>query len=169
MAFPLLILSDLTPSYAATCSNSNLAARDCSAVALTRIETDGSESPMRPLTVQQVSTGTGWTSLTVHQAPALPTARSTRTGVPVKHAPGLHSSSEDDDKPQQLVSCGFKGGDTMAAMCIERMESKGTAVGPLVICCACVQGLGSAQAAGYGAPCTNQAAEVNTRRLKEQR
>ena len=32
-----------------------------------------------------------------------------------------------------------------------------------------VQGLGRGQAASYGAPCTNQAAEFNSRRLKEQR
>jgi hypothetical protein len=81
-----------------------------------RIEPDGS-----PL--HQVSTGS---SLNVHQAPALPTAPSARTGVPVKHAKGLHSSSEDDDEPQQLVSCGFESCDTMAAMCIEqrRISSK---------------------------------------------
>ncbi len=63
------------------------------------------------------------------RAPALLTAPFARTGVPVKHAQGLHSSSEDDEPPQ-LVSGkyadegGFEGGDTMAAMCIERMERK---------------------------------------------
>jgi hypothetical protein len=55
----------------------------------------------------------------------------------------------------------------MAAMCIERMERKGAA-GPPVICWARMQGLGRGQAASYGAPCTNQTAEFNTRRLKEQ-
>jgi hypothetical protein len=57
----------------------------------------------------------------------------------------------------------------MAAMCIERMERKGAAAGPPVICWAHVQGLGRGQAASYGAHCTNQAAEFNSRRLKEQR
>jgi hypothetical protein len=57
----------------------------------------------------------------------------------------------------------------MAAMCIERMERKGAAAGPPVICWAHVQGLGRGQAASYGAPCTNQAAAFNSRRLKEQR
>jgi hypothetical protein len=56
----------------------------------------------------------------------------------------------------------------MAAICIEHMERKGTTAGLPVICWVRVQGLGRGQAAGYGAPCTNQAAEVNTRRLKEQ-
>jgi hypothetical protein len=56
----------------------------------------------------------------------------------------------------------------MAAMCIERMERKGAAAGSPVICWAHVQGLGRGQAASYGAPCTNQAAEFNSRRLKEQ-
>jgi hypothetical protein len=56
----------------------------------------------------------------------------------------------------------------MAAMCIERMERKGAAAGPPVICWAHVQGLGRGQAASYWAPCTNQAAEFNSRRLKEQ-
>ncbi len=110
----------------------------------------------------------------MHRAPTLPTAPSSRTGVPVKHALGLHSSSEDNNKPQQLVSGeyadegGFEGGDTMAAMCIERMECKCTAKGQPVICWAHVQGLGRGQAAGYGAHCMNQAAEVNNSRLKKQ-
>jgi hypothetical protein len=128
MAFPLLILSDITPSCAATHHNHNLVADDCAAVALERIEPDG--SPTRPFPLHQVSTGS---SLTVHQAPALPTAHSSRTGVPVKHAQGLHSSSEVDDEPPQLVSGGFEGGNTMAAMCLKRMERKGAAAGPLVI------------------------------------
>jgi hypothetical protein len=110
MAFPLLI-----PSCAATRHNCNLVADNCTAVALERIKQDG--SPTHPFPLHQVSTGS---SLTVHQA--LPTAPSARTGVPDKHAQGLHSSSEDDDEPPQLVSGGFEGGDTMAAMCIERME-----------------------------------------------
>ncbi len=82
----------------------------------------------------------------------LPTAPSARTGVPVKHAQGLHSSSEDDDEPPQLVSGGFEGGDTMTAMCtgIERMERKGGAAGPPVICWAHVQGLGRGQTASKG-------------------
>ncbi len=67
MAFPLLILSDLALSWAATCSNSNLAA-------------------------------------------------------------------DEDKDNDELVSGGFEGGDTMAAMCIERMDSKGAAAGPTVIC-----------------------------------
>jgi hypothetical protein len=142
MAFPLLILSHITPSCAATRRNRNLVAGDCTAVALERIEPDGSS-------LHQVSTGS---SLNVHQAPALPTAPSTRTGVPVKHAQGLHSSSNDDDEPPQLVTGCFEGGDTMAAMCIERMERKGAAAGPPVICWAHVQGLGRGQAASYGAP-----------------
>ncbi len=82
MAFPLLILSHITPSCAATCSNSNLVAGDCAAVALELIAPDGS-----PL--HQVSTGS---SLNLHQAPAFQTAPSARTGVPVKHAQGLHWS-----------------------------------------------------------------------------
>jgi hypothetical protein len=163
MAFPLLILSDIIPFCAATCSNRHLVADDCAAVALERIEPDG--SPMRPIPLHQVSTGS---SLTVHQAPSLPTAPSIRTWVPVKQAQGLHSSSEDDYEPQQLVGGCFEGGDTMAAMCIERMESKGSAAEPTVICLAPVQGLGRGQAASYGAPCTNQAADFNSRRLKEQ-
>ncbi len=87
----MLILSGLTPSYAATRLNCNLAADDCAAVALERIEPDG--SPTRQFPLHQVSTGLGWTSLTMHLAPALPTAPSSLTGVPVKHAQGLHSSS----------------------------------------------------------------------------
>ncbi len=94
----------------------------------------------------------------MNQAPALPTAPSALTGVPVKHAQGLHSSSEDDDEPQQLVIVGFEGGDTMAAMCIERIERKGAAAGPPVNFWAHVQGLGRGQAASYWAHCTNQAA-----------
>ncbi len=144
-------------------TRSNLAADDCQAVALKRIEPDG--SPTCPFPLHQVRTGQGWTSQTMHQAPALPTAPSARTGVPVKHALGLHSSSEDDDEPQQLVSGeyadedGFEGGDTMAAMCIKRMERKGAAAGPPVICWARVQGLGRGQAAVYW-HYTNQAGEV---------
>ncbi len=99
MAFPLLILSDIIPFCAATRRNRNLVADDCAAVALERIEPD--ESPKRPFPLHQVSTGS---SLTVHQAPALQTAPSARTGVPVKQAQGLHSSSEDDEQPPQLVS-----------------------------------------------------------------
>jgi hypothetical protein len=164
MAFPLLILSDIVPFCAATRSKRNLVADDCAAVALERIEPDG--SPKRSFPLHQVSTGS---SLAVHRAPALPTAPCARTGVLVKQAQGLHSSSEDDDKPPQLVSGCFEGGDTMAAMCIERMERKGAAAGPPVICWAHVQGLGRGQAASYRAPCTNQAAEFNSRRLTEQR
>jgi hypothetical protein len=160
----LLILSDIIPFCAATRRNRNLVADDCAAVALERIEPDG--SPTRPFPLHQVSTGS---YLTVNRAPALPTAPSARNGIPVKHAQGLHSSSEDDDEPPQLVSGCFEGGDTMAAMCIERMERKGAAAGPPVICWAHVQGLGRGQAASYGAPCTNQAAEFNSRRIKEPR
>ncbi len=156
MAFPLLIISDIIPFCAATRSNRNLVADDCAAVALERIEPDG--SPKRPFPLHQVSTGS---SLTLHRAPALPTAPSARTGVPVKQAQGLHSSSEDDDEPPQLVSGFLEGGDTMAARRIERMEHKGAAAGPPVICWAHVQGLGRGQAASYGAPCINQAAEFN--------
>jgi hypothetical protein len=130
MAFPLLILSDIIPFCAATRSNRNLVADDCAAAALERIEPDG--SPKRPFPLHQVSTGS---SLTLQQASALPTAPSACTGVPVKQAQGLHSSSEDDDGPLQLVIGCFEGGDTMAAMCIERMECKGEAAGPPVICC----------------------------------
>jgi hypothetical protein len=137
-------------------ATANLVADDCAAVALERIEPDG--SPKRPFPLHQVSTGS-----------ALPTAPSGCTGIPVKQAQGLHSSSEDDDEPPQLVSGGFEGGDTMASVCIERMECKGAAAGPPVICWAHVQGLGRGQAASYGAPCTNQAAVFNLRRLKEQR
>jgi hypothetical protein len=133
----LLILSDIIPFCAATRRNRNLVADDCAAVALERIEPDG--SPTRPFPLHQVSTGS---SLTVHQAPTLPTAPSARTGIPVKHAQGLHSSSDDDDEPLQLVSGGFEGGDTMAARVIERMESKGASAGPPVICWAHVKGLG---------------------------
>jgi hypothetical protein len=167
MAFPFLILSDIIPFCAATRCNHNPVADDCAVVALERIEPDG--SPKRPFALHQVTVSTG-SSLTVHQAPALPTAPSARIGVPVKQAQGLHSSCEDDDEPPQLVSGCFEGGDTMAAMCIRRMERKGAATGPPVICWAHVQGLGRGQAASYGALCTNQAtAEFNSRRLKEQR
>jgi hypothetical protein len=76
MAYPLLILSDITPFCAATCSNRNLVVDDFAAVALKRIELDG--SPTRPFPLHQVSTGS---SLTVHQTPALPTAPSTSTEV----------------------------------------------------------------------------------------
>ncbi len=55
----------------------------------------------------------------------------------------------------------------MAAMCIKHMERKGAAAGPPVICWAQVQGLGRGQAASYGPPCTNQAAEFNMRRLED--
>jgi hypothetical protein len=155
MAFPLLIRSDIIPFCAATRCNSNPVADDCAAVALERIEPDSSDgSPKRPFPLHQVITGS-----------ALPTAPSRRTGVPVKHAQGLHSSSEDDDEPPQLESGGFEGSDTMAAMCIERMERKGAAAGPPVICWAHVQGLGRGQAASNGAPCTNQAAVFNSRSL----
>ncbi len=41
LTFPLLILSHITPSCAATCSNRNLIVDDCAAVALERIEPDG--------------------------------------------------------------------------------------------------------------------------------
>ena len=142
-----------------------------------RIEPDGLPTRLFPL--QQVSTGS---YLTVNRAPALPTAPSARNGIPVKQAQGLHSSSEDDDEPPQLVSGDVPpqlvsgdeppqlvGGDTMAAKCIERMERKGASAGPPVICRAHVQGLGRGQAASYEAPCTNQAAEFNLRRFKEQR
>jgi hypothetical protein len=169
IAFPLLILSDLTPSCAAT--RRNLAADDCTGVALERIKPEG--SPTRRFPLHQVRTGPGWTSLTVHQAPALPTAPSARTGIPLKHALGLHSLSEDDTPflvrgRRRATTAGnlsagegvFKSGDTMAAMCIEGMESKGAAAGPPVICWAHIQGLGRGQAAIYGADCTNQAAEV---------
>ncbi len=132
MAFPLLILSDIIPFCAATRCNRNLVADDCATVALECIEPDG--SPKRPFRLHQVSTGS-----------ALPTAPSGRTGVPVKQAQGLHSSSEDDDEPPQLVSGGFEGGDTMASVCIERMERKGAAAGPPVFCWAHVQGLGKGQ------------------------
>ena len=85
----------------------------------------------------------------------------------------LHSLSKDDDEPPQLVSGDeppqLVGGDTMAAGVIERMERKGASAGPPVICGVHVQGLGRGQAASYGAPCTNQAAEFNSRRLMEQR
>jgi hypothetical protein len=87
------------PLLAATRRNRNLVAEDCAAVALERIEPDG--SPTRPFPLHQVSTGS---SMTMLQARALPTAPSSRTGVPVQHTQGLHSSSEDDDEPQQLVS-----------------------------------------------------------------
>jgi hypothetical protein len=86
MAFLLLILSDITPSCAATRRNRNLVADDCVAVALERIEPDG--SPAHPFLLHQVSTGSSLT-VTVNQAPALPTAPSARTGVPDKHAQGL--------------------------------------------------------------------------------
>jgi hypothetical protein len=153
----LLILSDIIPFCAATRCNCNLVADDCATVALERMEPDG--SPKRPFPLHQVSTGS---------SPALQTAPSARTGIPVKQAQGLHSSSKDDDEPQQLVSGCFEGGDTMAAICIERMERKGAAAGPPVICWAHVQGLGRGQAASHKASCTNQAAEFNSRRLKEQ-
>jgi hypothetical protein len=156
----LLILSDFIPFCAAT--RRNLVADDCAAVALERIEPDG--SPTRPFPQHQVSTGS---YLTVNRAPALPTAPSARNGIPVKQAQGLHSSSDDDNEPPQLVSGGFEGSDTMAAMCIERMKSKGTAAGSPVICWAHVQGLGRGQAASYGAPCTNQAAELDSREQRK--
>ncbi len=166
----MLILSDIISFCAAT--RRNLVADDCAAVALERIEPDG--SPTRPF--PQVSTGS---YLTVNRAPALPTSSfrtqpirpppragsppalaayhrylfslgghhpatvkaralaiterrqlrqpqagppsSARNGIPVKQAQGLHSSSEHDDEPPQLVSGCFEGGDTMAAMCIERI------------------------------------------------
>ncbi len=73
------------------------------------IEPDGSAT--RPFPPHQVSTGSGWTSLTV---PALPSC----TGVPFKHAQGLHSSSGDDNEPLQPESGGFEGGDTKAAMSV---------------------------------------------------
>jgi hypothetical protein len=57
----------------------------------------------------------------------------------------------------------------MASMCMERMERKGAAAGPPVICWAHLQSLGRGQADSYWEPCTNQAAEFNLRRLKEQR
>ncbi len=113
----MLILSDIIPFCAATRSNRNLVADDCAAVALERIEPDGSPTRLFPL--HQVSTGS---PLTVHQAPALPTAPSARTGIPVKQAQGLHSSSEDDNEPPQRVSGCFEGGANMASMCIERIS-----------------------------------------------
>ena len=203
----MLILSDIIPFCAAT--RRNLVADDCAAVALDRIEPDG--SPTRPFPQHQVSTGS---YLTVNRAPAFP-ASSFRTqpirpppraGSPpalaayhrylfslggfhpatvearavaiterrrVKQAQLLHSLSKDDDEPPQLVSGDeppqLLGGDTMAARVIERMERKGASAGPPVICRAHVQGLGRGQEASYGAPSTKQAAEFNSRRLKEQR
>jgi hypothetical protein len=163
----LLILSDIIPFCAATRRNRNLVADDCAAVALERIEPDG--SPTRPFPQHQVSTGSYLTvnaralALTERRRLRQPQAgppSSARNGIPVKQAQGL---------PPQLVSGCFEGGDTMAAMVIERMERKGAAAGPPVICGVHVQGLGRGQAASYGAPCTNQAAEFNSRRLKEQR
>jgi hypothetical protein len=138
MAFPLLILSDITPSspvqpLAATTTLSLMTAQQWHSSAL---------SLMNRPSVRSSAPGS---SLTVHKAPALPTAPSARTVVPVKHAQGLNSSSEDDDEPQQLASGGFEGGDTMAAMVIERMERKGAAERPPVICLAHVQGLGRAK------------------------
>ena len=70
----MLILSDIIPFCAAT--RRNLVADDCAAVALERIEPDG--SPTRQFPLHQVRTGS---SLTVHQAPALPTAPSASDGI----------------------------------------------------------------------------------------
>ena len=154
MTFPLLILSDIIPFCAATRRNRK------------RIEPDG--SPTRPFPQHQVSTGSYLTvkaralAITERRRLRQPQAgppSSARNGIPVKQAQGL---------PPQLVSGCFEGGDTMAAMVIERMERKGAAAGPPVICGVHVQGLGRGQAASYGAPCTNQAAEFNSRRPTEQ-
>ena len=77
-------------------------------MALERIEPDG--SPTRPFPPHLRNTGQGWSTLTVYEggfssvvrrAPALPTAPSARSGVPVKH-PAKQQSP--DDEPQELVS-----------------------------------------------------------------
>jgi hypothetical protein len=120
MTFPLLILFDIIPS----CPVQPLTAT--TTLSRTTVP-QWHSSALSPFPLRQVRTG------------SLPTAPSARTGVPVKHAQGLHSASVDEEEPPQLVSDGFEGGDSMAAMCIERMERKGAAAGPPVICCAHVQ------------------------------
>ena len=80
----MLILSDIIPFCAATRRNRTLVADDCAAVALARIEPDG--SPTRPFPLQQVSTGS---YLTVNRAPALPTAPSECNGIFANPPPAL--------------------------------------------------------------------------------
>ena len=140
-------------------------------MALERIEPDG--SPTRPFPLHLRNTGQGWSTLTVYEGgfssvvrrtPALPTAPSARSGVPVKHAADHQSPfSSSDDEPPKPVSGEppqflIAWTDYMGGM-VREFERKVTQ-GPLVLC---------AGLAGYGAHCINNAAEVNNRRLKDQR
>jgi hypothetical protein len=96
------------------------------------------------------------------------TAPSTRPRFPVKHM--SESVIQDDGSPLLLsskVADTVGSMDSAAAMVLELM-CKGVAARPPVICSSHVQDLGRCQAAGYGAYCTNQAAEGNNKRLKEQ-
>ncbi len=93
----MLILSDIIPFCAATRRNRNRVADDCAAVALERIEPDG--SPTRPFPLHQVSTGTLPTAPSASNgilptAPSasngiLPTAPSTSNGIFAKPPPAL--------------------------------------------------------------------------------
>jgi hypothetical protein len=166
MTFPLLILSDLTPSCAAT--RHNLAADYSAAVALGRIEPDG--SPTRPVPLHQVSTGMGWTSLTVHRAPALPTAPSTRTGVSL-------SSTLRGSIPRPRTTTSHSIWQAAVSKVVTpwlpcALSAWSAREQPISICWTHVWDsllfagrtcmVWAGQAAGHGAPCTNQAAEVNT-------
>jgi hypothetical protein len=70
---------------------------------------------------------------------------------------------DDDHGPGPLERDKYK--DAAAALALVHIERMIPADGPPLICKIHVQGLGS----GYGAFCTNQGAEVNYWRLKEQR
>ena len=179
----MLILSDIIPFCAATRRNRNLVADDCAAVALERIEpNDFDDQPVRPppraKSPPALAAYHGYLFSQGAFHPATWEARAVaiserrrlqRSSVAQLH----HSLSKDDDEPPQLVSGDVPpqlvGGDTMAAKCIARMERKGASAGPPVICRAHAQGLGMArgQAASYGAPCTNQAAELNSREQRK--
>jgi hypothetical protein len=133
---------------------------DCSAVALECLEPDGREQPLLLFPLDQIHRGQARV-----RAPALLTAPSARSGVPVKHMP---EDDWEDDGPQPLVSglegqvhrrrifhvqCCCHGARTRSA----QLHSSRTACN---LQCA-QQGLGGGQAACYWAYCTNQAAEGN--------
>ena len=177
----MLILPDIIPFCAATRRNRNLVADDCAAVALERIEpNDFDDQPVRPppraKSPPALAAYHGYLFSQGAFHPATWEARAVaiserrrlqRSSVAQLH----HSLSKDDDEPPHLVSGDeppqLVGGDTMAAGVIERMERKGASAGPPVICRAHVLSLGRGQAASYGAPCTNQAAELNSREQRK--
>ena len=158
------ILSDF--NFGAAARRSTAADNCTAAVALERIEPDG--SPTRPFPPHLRNTGQGWSTLTVYEggfssvvrrAPALPTALSARSGVPVKHAAEQSSSDESPDlvrgEPPQLIAWT----DYMGGM-VREFDRKVTQISP-VLCAAHVQYLGRGPA-GYVTHCINNAHRANS-------